>query len=104
MSDKEWPEEYISAGKRTKLRTGTLTDWFVGYGKDRSCQFEGNWHAMIAIAAKILSSPNTKIAVENSELPEEFYQPELRDLAEEHEEYTASAYEFEELPLGDKDQ
>lgn len=34
-------------------------DWWVGWGKDESCQFEGPWIHMAILAAKILRHPNT---------------------------------------------
>lgn len=95
----DWPETHFNAAKRTHIESGQLTDWFVGYGKDRSCQFEGSWHHMIRMAALILSSENTQIAVEQGGMPDSLYQPELRDVAEEIDTYTESAYEFEDLDL-----
>jgi hypothetical protein len=52
----------LSGGKRTNIITSDAIedwDWWVGHGKDESCQFEGPWEAMAILAAKILRHPNT---------------------------------------------
>jgi len=60
-------------------------DWFVGYGKEQSCQFEGTWWDMICFARNVLASENTKLVAP------EFYKPELRN-----DNYTGpTPYEFE---------
>lgn len=70
----KWEEEYISGAKRTNIiESEWLNDWFVGFGKDESCQFEGTWWDMICFARNILSSPNTK------QCAPEFYHPELKN-------------------------
>ena len=98
MSEKiDWPETYFNAGKRTHLKTGTLADWFVGYGKEKSCQFEGPWHAMVVLAALILSSENTRLAVKHSELPDELYCPELRPVAQQVKTHTGQLYDFGDI-------
>jgi len=103
--DIDWPETYFNAGKRTHLETGTLADWFVGYGKEQFCQFEGPWHAMMVLAAQILSSENTRLAVEHSELPDELYQPELEAVAEDIKTHTGQLYDFGDITdeLGEDD-
>lgn len=69
-----WKEQYISGSKRTNLsKSDWLGDWFVGYGKDEACQFEGTWWDMICFARNILASKNTQKAAP------EFYMPELED-------------------------
>lgn len=51
---------WLSGGKRTNIRPSEwLDDWWVGYGKDESCQFEGPWEHMAVLAARILAHPNT---------------------------------------------
>ena len=66
-----WPEKIISGAKRANLdESEWLPDWFVGYGKDESCQFEGSWWDMICFAREVLASENTKLACP------EYYHPE----------------------------
>lgn len=62
--DKEdqYPDKQISGAKRANLKaSGWPDDWFVGYGKDESCHFEGTWGDMICFARNVLASKNTKI-------------------------------------------
>lgn len=71
----KWPEDYIRGSKRTNLSlVGGLPswDWFVGSGKDESCQFEGSWWDMICFARNVLSSENTRLVAP------EFYRPDWR--------------------------
>lgn len=93
-----WTDLSVEGGKRTNIaHSETLTDWYVGYGKDQSCEFEGSWYHMMILAARILSSDNSRKVVETVEdLPDDFYQPELRDLAEEAYQYSGTPYDFEE--------
>lgn len=71
---KNFPDKYISGAKRANLRESDwLPDWFVGYGKDESCQFEGNWWDMICFARNVLASENTKMVAP------EFYKPEWKN-------------------------
>lgn len=66
-----WEDSFVSGGKRANLRESDwLKDWFVGFGKDDSCQFEGTWWDMICFARNILASDNTKVVAP------EFYKPE----------------------------
>lgn len=68
---KEFKDKYIGGAKRANIKhSDWLTDWFVGYGKDESCQFEGTWWDMICFARNVLASENTK------EVAPEFYKPE----------------------------
>lgn len=68
---KSWPEKWVSGSKRTNLHYSQwLSDWFVGSGKDQSCQFEGTWWDMICFARNVLASPNTELVAP------EFYHPE----------------------------
>lgn len=68
---KDFPVKGVSGSKRTNLRySDWLSDWFVGYGKDTSCQFEGTWWDMICFARNVLASENTKMVAP------EFYKPE----------------------------
>lgn len=67
----KWEETYVSGAKRANLEaSGWLFDWFVGYGKDESCCFEGTWWDMICFARNILASPNTE------KCAPEYYHPE----------------------------
>ena len=67
-----FPETWAKGSKRTNIEISKwLGDWFVGYGKDESCQFEGTWWDMICFARNILASENTKLCAP------EFYKPEL---------------------------
>ena len=66
-----WEKPYERGAKRANLRKSEwLPDWFVGFGKDESCQFEGDWWDMICFARNILASPNTK------QCAPEWYHPE----------------------------
>lgn len=68
---KEWASDYESGSKRTNIRKSDwIDDWFVGYGKDESCQFEGTWWDMICFARNILANENTKLCAPW------FYKPE----------------------------
>jgi hypothetical protein len=70
----KWASDYEDGAKRANLRMSDwLPDWFVGYGKDESCQFEGTWWDMICFARNILANENTKMAAP------EFYKPEWRN-------------------------
>ena len=58
----------MSGGKRTNIGNSDSIDdwdWWVGWGKDSSCQFEGPWAHMAILAAKILRHPNTKAVAPN---------------------------------------
>ena len=71
---KEFPVECVSGAKRANIsKSDWLGDWFVGWGKDESCQFEGTWWDMICFARNILASENTKIAAP------EYYKPEWQN-------------------------
>ena len=64
MSDvnEKFPDQGTSGSKRTNIRASHwLEDWFVGFGKDESCQFEGSWYDMVCFARNILASKNTKL-------------------------------------------
>lgn len=51
----------MRGGKRANIEPSDwMGDWWVGYGKEESCQFEGPWLHMAVLAAKILRHPNTK--------------------------------------------
>lgn len=70
---KEWPVKGISGAKRANItfnEEGSDWDWFVGYGKDESCQFEGSWYDMVCFARNVLACENTKLVAP------EFYKPE----------------------------
>ena len=71
---KKWPEKSgVSGAKRANLSKGFFNDWFIGWGKDQSCQFEGTWWDMICFARNVLASENTKLAAP------EFYKPEWKN-------------------------
>lgn len=77
MSDviEEWPEKNLSGSKRTNLAQSDVIpnwDWFVGTGKDESCQFEGSWWDMICFARNVLASENTRLAAP------EFHRPDWK--------------------------
>lgn len=66
-----WASSYECGSKRTNIDMSVyVPDWFVGYGKDESCQFEGTWWDMICFARNILANENTKLCAP------EFYKPE----------------------------
>lgn len=68
------PPKNLNGGKRTNLeRSQWTTDWWVGWGKDEGCQFEGSWAAMTYLAAKILSHPATEVTSPN------LYRPDLAE-------------------------
>jgi hypothetical protein len=68
---KKWEQDFVSGGKRANIvESDYIPDWFVGYGKDHSCQFEGTWWDMICLARNILASENTKLCAP------EFHKPE----------------------------
>ena len=62
---------YMSGAKRANLAPSMwLPDWFVGFGKDESCCFEGTWWDMICFARNVLASQNTE------KCAPEWYHPE----------------------------
>lgn len=68
---KEWKSTHESGAKRANIvKSDWLGDWFVGYGKDQSCQFEGTWWDMICFARNVLANPNTEMCAP------EWYHPE----------------------------
>jgi len=61
----------MRGGKRANIDASKYGEnWWVGYGKDDSCQFEGPWEHLAVLAAKILRHPNTKIVAPNLYLPD----------------------------------
>jgi hypothetical protein len=54
-------------------------NWWVGWGKDQSCQFEGPWQHLAILAAKILAHPNTQRVCPNLYRPESGLTPEQED-------------------------
>ena len=71
MTDNGLEKVFLSGGKRTHIEhSDWIDDWWVGYGKDESCQFEGPWLAMAVLAAKILRHPNTEKEAPNLYLPD----------------------------------
>lgn len=62
----------LSGGKRTNIgHSEGIDDWWIGWGKDESCQFEGPWDHLAILAAKILRHPNTEKVAAN------LYRPDL---------------------------
>jgi hypothetical protein len=73
---------HLRGGKRTNIGPSEwLDDWWVGWGKDESCQFEGPWEHMAILAAKILSHPNTEAVAPN------LYRPDLALTDEQERSY-----------------
>lgn len=69
----KWISNGASGAKRANLgKSERLSDWFVGYGKDESCQFEGTWWDMICFARNVLANKNTELVAP------EFYKPEWK--------------------------
>ncbi len=76
----EWPQIEASGAKRANIVHSDfyldsngppqICDWFVGFGKDESCQFEGTWWDMICFARNILASKNTELVAP------EYFKPE----------------------------
>lgn len=70
----EWKEIEVSGAKRANIGASSfLDDWFVGFGKDESCRFEGTWWDMICFARNVLASENTKLCAP------EYYHPEMNN-------------------------
>lgn len=65
--DNDLEKVSLMGGKRAHLTPTDVPDWdwWVGWGKDESCQFEGPWQHMAVIAAKILRHENTKKVAPN---------------------------------------
>jgi len=62
---------YLRGGKRTNLgHSEWLDDWWVGWGKDESCPFEGPWLHLAILAAKILKHENTLKVAPNLHRPD----------------------------------
>lgn len=71
LTDNGLDKVILSGGKRTNIGPSEwIDDWWVGWGKDSYCQFEGPWEAMAILAAKILRHPNTKKVADNLYLPD----------------------------------
>ncbi len=90
----KWPKKGTRGSKRTHITESEwLPDWFVGFGKDTSCDFEGTWWDMICFARNILASENTSLVAP------EFYKPEWRN-----DNYTGEdiPYKFTGDPGGDE--
>ena len=69
-----YPDKCISGAKRANIiESDWIEDWFVGFGKDTSCQFEGSWHDMVCFARNVLASENTKIVAPD------YYKPEWKN-------------------------
>lgn len=72
IEDNNLESVFITGAKRAHLQPSEfMTDWWVGFGKDESCQFEGTWLDMVVVAAKILRHTNTKKVAPN------LYQPDI---------------------------
>ena len=78
----------ITAAKRVHLEPSDwLEDWWVGYGKDESCQFEGRWLDIAIFAAKVLQNENTKLVAPN------LYRPDIELSTEQACNYTTPSYQ-----------
>lgn len=78
---------FLTGGKRTNLTSSDwLENWWVGYGKDESCQFEGSWGAMAILAAQILAHENTRRVAPN------LYWPDIPLTEEQRHQYTEYDY------------
>lgn len=66
----EWPEKGLRGAKRANITEGSIPDWFVGWGKDQSCQFEGSWWDMICFARNVLASENTRLVAPEYHRPD----------------------------------
>ena len=75
LNIKGFPSEGMRGAKRANLEKGGdySRDWFVGFGKDESCQFEGTWWDMICFARNVLANENTKLVAP------EFHRPEWKN-------------------------
>lgn len=83
------PIRFVQGSKRTNIsRDEDLGDWFMGFGKDDSCHFEGTWWDMICFARNVLASENTRLCAP------EFYHPEMKNLNHCGEE---KPYEYEAI-------
>jgi hypothetical protein len=72
--DIQFPILALSGGKRANIvHSDCINDWWVGHGKEESCQFEGTWWDMVCFARNVLASENTKL------LAPHFYRPELQN-------------------------
>lgn len=73
---KKWEGEgLLSGAKRANIQPSEwIDDWFVGFGKDEGCQFEGTWWDMICFARNILANPNTQ------QCAPEYYHPEWENV------------------------
>ena len=70
----KWEKKFESGAKRANISESEwISDWFVGWGKDESCQFEGTWWDMICFARNILANENTKMCAP------EWYHPEYKN-------------------------
>lgn len=79
------PPSFLRGGKRANLQQSeSREDWWVGFGKDEGCQFEGPWSHMAILAAQILSDPATEVVASN------LYRPGLGEAltAEQRSNYT----------------
>jgi hypothetical protein len=67
MKERGLVEVSMRGGKRANITNSDTEDWdwWVGYGKDESCQFEGPWAHMAVLAARILAHPNTEKVAPN---------------------------------------
>ena len=74
-------EATMRGGKRANIGNSDTEDWdwWVGWGKNQSCQFEGPWSHMAILAAKILAHPNTKAVCPNLYRPDSSLTPEQED-------------------------
>jgi hypothetical protein len=72
-TDGDYVEKHVRGAKRANICQGTMDNWWVGHGKDESCQFEGTWWDMICFARNVLAAENTK------KLAPEYHKPEWQN-------------------------
>lgn len=74
----EWPDKSVSGSKNMSMESDLNeyegpVDYFIGCGRELSCQPNGTWWDVICLARNILASENTKLAAP------EYYHPEMKN-------------------------
>lgn len=60
-ADRKQPSvDFLSGGKRCNIEDHD--GWWVGYGKDESCQIEGGWADWVELAKEILKADEERSA------------------------------------------
>lgn len=76
------PKEVFGAKRVNVVESEWMPGWWVGYGKDESCQSEGEWAHWAILAAKILRDPATEVVAPN------LYRPDLELTRQQEQNYT----------------